>query len=134
MDGFDSIDTQLEIHQEALFYSDIFRLKIICNNLLSNAIKYRSSQVEQSCITIKAKVFEDKAVLEFIDNGKGIAQNKVDKIFDMFYRASEASTGSGLGLYIVKEVVETLKGTIQVQSQLGGGTNFIVTLPNRAIP
>jgi signal transduction histidine kinase len=63
------------------------------------------------------------------DNGCGIRDESIGKIFDMFYRASSTSVGSGLGLYIVKEVVEALKGTIEVKSVFGKGTSFEIILP-----
>ncbi|MCI0750209.1 MAG: HAMP domain-containing histidine kinase, partial [Flammeovirgaceae bacterium] len=61
----------------------------------------------------------------FTDNGIGIAEEYVEKIFRMFFRANADSKGSGLGLYIVKGVVEKLKGTLSVQSTLGEGTSFV---------
>lgn len=131
MDGFGHMDIQSEIHQEAPFYSDVFRLKVICNNLLSNAIKYRKAQVDQSRIKVTIHIGKANTLWEFKDNGQGIAPDKLSLIFGMFYRASATSKGSGLGLYIVQEVVQTLKGSIQVQSELGEGTTFTVTIPNR---
>ena len=59
-----------------------------------------------------------------------LGRAKSSKFFDMFYRASEKGNGSGLGLFIVKEAIQKLKGTIQVQSELGKGTEFIVRIPN----
>ena len=63
-------------------------------------------------------------------NGVGIAEEYVDKIFKMFFRANADSKGSGLGLYIVKGALEKLEGTIQVQSRLGEGTEFTIEIPN----
>jgi signal transduction histidine kinase len=73
-----------------------------------------------------------KACLRFSDNGIGIAEEYLGNVFKMFFRASAESKGSGLGLYIVKSVVEKLGGQITVQSQLGSGTTFEITLPNLA--
>ena len=64
------------------------------------------------------------------DNGIGISEKHVTKIFDMFYRASENSKGSGLGLYIAKETITKLGGTIKVQSEFGISTTFEITIPN----
>ncbi|TAF63863.1 MAG: ATP-binding protein [Cytophagales bacterium] len=69
-------------------------------------------------------------MIEISDNGQGISEEHVNKIFDMFYRASLNSEGSGLGLYIVKEAIKILKGSITVQSELGSGTVFTIELPN----
>ncbi len=131
MEGYESMEKRIHVEQEAPFYSDLFRLKIICSNLLSNAIKYRSSLVGQSYVQVKVHVNSQRAFLEVKDNGQGIAPDQVEKIFEMFYRASESSKGSGLGLYIVKEVVEALKGKIRVHSQLQKGTDFVIEIPNR---
>jgi two-component system sensor histidine kinase/response regulator len=130
LENFSSIEKTMEINQETPFVSDIFRLKIICNNLLSNAIKYRSPSAATAHIRIRAQVTRERAVFEFQDNGVGIPKESLEKIFTMFYRATAISNGSGLGLYIVKEVVQTLQGQISVQSELGKGTAFRVELPN----
>ncbi len=130
MEGYSCIDKRVEISGEASLFSDLFRLRIICNNLISNAIKYHSSIAEVPFVLIKVHVNQERALFEFKDNGKGIPADKTDKIFEMFYRASDSSKGSGLGLYIVKEVIFTLKGSIQVQPHKEGGTSFIVEVPN----
>jgi signal transduction histidine kinase len=67
--------------------------------------------------------------MRFTDNGIGISPNQIDNIFKMFHRATEKSDGAGLGLYIVKEVVEKLNGSIDVTSSLGQGTKFYIKLP-----
>ena len=64
------------------------------------------------------------------DNGIGIDRKNIGKIFDMFYRVSETSIGSGLGLYIVKETVDKLSGKINVESEKGVGTTFQLNIPN----
>jgi signal transduction histidine kinase len=63
------------------------------------------------------------------DNGQGIHPDRVDKIFDMFYRGTERSQGSGLGLYIVKEAIEKMSGTVRVESIEHEGTAFYITIP-----
>ena len=68
--------------------------------------------------------------MDFTDNGIGIEEGQLGNIFDMFYRASEISQGSGIGLYIVKGTVEKLGGKIEVKSKLAVGTTFSVCLPN----
>jgi signal transduction histidine kinase len=70
------------------------------------------------------------AYIEVLDNGKGISAEYLGKIFEMFFRASEDSYGSGLGLYITKQVVEKLQGKIEVESVFNEGTTFKVWLPH----
>jgi signal transduction histidine kinase len=76
---------------------------------------------------------EDGVEVEIKDNGKGIPAESIDRIFDMFYRASEDSNGSGLGLYIVKETVEKLKGDIKLKSVFGEGTTINISLPSQPV-
>jgi PAS domain S-box-containing protein len=119
-----------KVHQPVPFVSDITRIRIVLNNLISNAIKYRSYKRDLSFIHIEVHVNEKEAVFIIGDNGEGISESKQATIFDMFVRASENSEGSGLGLYIVKNVMEKLKGTIHMESKEEVGTKFTVHLPN----
>jgi signal transduction histidine kinase len=127
--GSDRIRKELSITGDEVFSSDLFRLKIIFSNILSNAIRYSNPQVD-SFVLIRVDIQAQESTIELEDNGFGIAEGSLDKIFEMFYRASEKNVGSGLGLYIVREAVQALKGTISVRSQLGKGTTFRVVLPS----
>jgi signal transduction histidine kinase len=128
--GWDQVQLQVEMDARAPFRSDLFRLSIILNNLIANAIAFRNEEVESSFLSFGITVDAGQAVLVVRDNGTGIGPESIDKIFDMFYRGSERSTGSGLGLYIVKQALSTINGTIQVRSTPGAGTTFTLTLPN----
>lgn len=112
------------------FYSDPVRLKTILSNLLSNAIKYSDPQKMRKYIQLSAHVFVDWLFITIEDNGIGIAAEHVEKIFDLFYRVSSDKRGTGLGLYIVKDTVDRLKGKIYVRSKRGESTSFTITLPN----
>jgi len=114
------------IHSE--FRSDETRLKIIFNNLISNAIKFHRSD-NTPFIKISASEFLEYFEFTVADNGMGISPKLKDKIFDMFFRATESVQGSGLGLYILKEALSRLEGAVNVESVLGEGTTFIITLP-----
>ena len=109
--------------------TDKGRLRVIFNNLLSNAIKYHDIDKKEPAIKIKAKQGKRYLQIDFIDNGQGIASENLDQIFNMFYRASESSEGSGLGLYIAKEMTEKLEGKLLVESHLGEGSKFTLKLP-----
>jgi signal transduction histidine kinase len=63
-----------------------------------------------------------------IDNGDGIDEKHLPRIFDMFYRGYEKSAGSGIGLYIAKEIVQKLQGSIEVRTKVGEGSEFVVEL------
>lgn len=112
-----------------VFHSDSRRLKIILTNLISNAIKYHNLRKEDPFIEVKVDYTETQATIRVIDNGSGIAEQHMLNIFKMFYRANENIKGSGLGLYIVNETVEKLRGEISVSSKLDEGTTFTVSLP-----
>ncbi|HEY5919072.1 MAG TPA: PAS domain S-box protein [Chryseolinea sp.] len=113
------------------FYSDPWRIAEILRNLISNAIKYRKLDQVASEIGVKISVDHLRAEIAFADNGIGIEEKNLAKVFEMFYRATEQSDGSGIGLYIVKNAVDKLGGQISVASRLGQGTRFSIILPNR---
>jgi len=126
----DGLQVNAKVKQTIPFYSDLTRVRIILNNLISNAIKYRSYHKQEAFVTVEVEVKEDFAVLKVEDNGEGIEESKLPHIFDMFYRATEKSEGSGLGLYIVKKVTEKLDAEINVESYELEGTTFTITIPN----
>ncbi len=109
--------------------SDGLRLKIILNNLLSNAIKYSDEKKEHRYISIKTYAKGEFYKIEIEDNGIGINKEYQVKIFEMFFVTNNNKKGSGLGLYLVKEAVENLNGSITVDSKMNIGSTFIVTIP-----
>ncbi len=125
-----SIETNVQIEPYKNFFSDPKRLRILLNNLVSNAFRYHDLSKEMPFIKIQINFEQNYAVIKVSDNGKGVHPEHLDSIFEMFYRATDDSQGSGLGLYIVKETVEKLQGTVQVQSVPGKGTTFILRIPN----
>jgi signal transduction histidine kinase len=128
--GAEKIDFSVDIIQSTEFYSDASRLRIILNNLIANAITYHNFSQEQPFIKVQVSVKNKFALIEVVDNGRGIKKEHQEKIFGMFYRASEDTKGSGLGLYIVKEAVAKLKGNIWLKSKWGAGTKFSIKILN----
>lgn len=129
-EGADQIHKSVVVKEKYPLYSDAHRIGVVVNNLISNAIKYRDSHKESQSVKVEVHIDVNTATFYFSDNGIGIADEWQEKIFDMFFRATEKSDGAGLGLYIVKETVEKLGGRIQVQSKSDEGTTFILTIPN----
>jgi signal transduction histidine kinase len=123
-----SIDFQIEMEDSLEIISDLARIRVILNNLISNAIKYADQTKGNSFVRIRAWHEQTRSVISVEDNGIGIEPGLLPKIFEMFYRATTVSTGSGLGLYIVKESLEKVKGTIEVQSEFTKGTTFRIVL------
>lgn len=130
LENIKKIRKEIVISQETLLYSDHRRLQIVFNNLISNAIKYADTSKPDPYICITARVTIEGATISIEDNGEGIRDSAKDRVFDMFFRASDRSAGSGLGLYIVKEVLDKLNGKITMETVLGKGTVFTIIIPN----
>ncbi|AYB29079.1 hybrid sensor histidine kinase/response regulator [Chryseolinea soli] len=131
IEGYDQVKKEVFIrNEETPFYSDSHRLSVIFDDLVSNAIRYRDIRKKQSTLTIEAEITANAAHILFKDNGIGIPEELVPRIFEMFFRATEKSEGAGLGLYIVKEMTKKLGGTIQVITVFGEGTTFRLEIPN----
>ena len=100
------------------------------NNLIDNAIKYSGETKE---VKVFASVEENDLVIAVEDFGLGIRSEEVDKVFDRFYRGGDELTrtvkGSGLGLTLVKQIVEAHDGTVTVKSIKGQGSTFTIRLP-----
>ncbi|AHM61300.1 histidine kinase [Flammeovirgaceae bacterium 311] len=124
---FYKISFTIRIEIKDSVYIEENLIQTIIQNLLENAIKYCSETAPKVLICIKLK--DDQLVLEVSDNGIGIEEEAQSHIFDMFYRATTRSTGTGLGLYILRNAVEKLKGTVKLRSMPLKGSHFIVTIP-----
>jgi signal transduction histidine kinase len=109
--------------------SDAGLLKTVIGNLFSNSVKYHRIAQQDPFIKVLFRIQNKSVIIELEDNGQGIRAESVSRIFDMFYRASTESNGTGLGLYIVKEALNKLNGRIEVRSKVNVGTTFIITLP-----
>jgi PAS domain S-box-containing protein len=112
------------------YIGDKIRLSVILRNLISNAIIFTDSAKENPFVLIKANCSAESVEIDVTDNGIGIEEPELIKIFDMFYRGSELSTGAGLGLYLVKEMTLKMRGRINIDSLPGKGTTVKVILPN----
>ena len=128
------IKKEITINEESPLYSDKYRISVIFNNLISNAIKYYDPAKQNPSLNITVEATKENARFEFRDNGIGIDKEFQNKIFNMFFRATQLSEGAGLGLYIVQEAVEKLKGTVTINSEIRKGTTFIIDIPNSPPP
>jgi len=129
-DGAKQIEKIIEYKEECPFYSDKRRLDMILSNLISNAIRYADLQKIPPTVKVKIVVNQTAANISIIDNGIGIPSEHQEKVFEMFYRATDYKTGSGIGLFIVKEAVDKLLGKISLHSQIRKGTTFDIEIPN----
>jgi signal transduction histidine kinase len=131
LENFSKVKTNIVISNKHIaFSSDPLLVRIIFSNIISNAYKYYNPTVK-SRLAIKVDITSLMVSITIRDNGIGIEKEHVKKVFDMFYRATEKSQGSGLGMYIVKQAVEKLKGTIAVKTKYGKGTTFSIVFPNQ---
>jgi PAS domain S-box-containing protein len=130
MEGEHICKINVEVVQMGKFISDNKRILVNLNNLIGNAIKYHDKSKQNSYVTISIHSDDSKATIKVEDNGIGIAEDKQSKIFEMFYRGTKFSQGSGLGMYIVKETLEKLNGTITLNSKINVGSTFAVSIPN----
>jgi signal transduction histidine kinase len=128
----DRVKISVNILQRKKFITDERRLKTVINNLISNAIKYADISKASPYIDINISVNDFEANIEVRDNGIGIDEKHLDKIFTMFYRATSSANGSGLGLYIIKQTVDRLGGHITIHSKKGEGTAVNVVLPDKS--
>lgn len=126
------INFEIEINQPYAFVNDLFRIIIIIDNLLSNASKFMRSNELNKLVKVKVEVTESNAFLVIEDNGTGIQKEYLEKVFHMFFRTNNSADGLGIGLFIVKEALEKLDGTITVESVMGKGTCFKIEIPNLA--
>ena len=126
--GFDLVEKNITIEGD-YFVSDIWRINEVFRNLIANSIKYKDTTKAQCQLNINIVNNKEKCKITISDNGIGITEESLPHIFEMFYRATDTSKGSGIGLYIVKNAIEKLGGTIQLESLHGKGTTFSIELP-----
>jgi signal transduction histidine kinase len=123
------IEFYIEIEGPEIVYSDKKRLKTIIKNLASNAVKYHRKGTEKAFVKFIMLQETNKVEFQVEDNGRGIPQEQQQKIFEMFYRYASDISGSGLGLFIVKEVLTKICGKIELESVLDKGSVFKVMVP-----
>jgi signal transduction histidine kinase len=123
------IQFQIEIEGSDIIKADRRRIKTIIKNLASNAVKYCRKDGSDAYVRFYMRQDEDKIEFEVSDNGMGIPSAQQEKIFEMFYRYINDITGSGLGLFIVKEVLNKIGGKIELESELNKGSIFKVIVP-----
>ena len=123
---YKDLEVNMELETTHPIRGDGVRIAQVLDNLFTNAIKYAPG----SPITVFLRERGEKQVIQFKDNGPGIPKESLPLIFERFYRArSEKATGTGLGLYICKQIIDAHRGKIWAESTLGQGTTFFIELP-----
>jgi signal transduction histidine kinase len=126
--NFTNAKFEFRFDESVEVYSDLLLVTLMIKNLIANALTFRDP-TKEGLIQIRTMVTKDMFEFEIEDNGEGVSDQTKDHIFEMFYRGSERSIGSGLGLYIVYKIVEQLKGKIDFLSSVGS-TIFKIKLPS----
>lgn len=126
-----SVETQLSITSP--FCTDLRRVRIILTNLFINAIQFQAEEQANKSIHISIHTSPTICKIAISDNGVGIDVENHEKIFNLFFRGSEKSKGHGVGLYLVRDLLRKMGGTIQVDSFPGSGSVFTVLIPNNQI-
>lgn len=130
---YQHIELLYEAKGDKSFVTDLQRLEVILNNIISNSCKYHNPYHDKPFVKVSFDINPKKVVIVITDNGLGIAEEHQDKIFNMFYRATDKKAGTGLGLYIVKESIDKLNGSIHLYSIPGKGSEFTIQIPNLAL-
>ncbi|MFZ6001010.1 MAG: sensor histidine kinase [Bacteroidota bacterium] len=124
------LQVQVMVQPGLTFYSDPHRLRLILSNLVANATQFYDPAKANKTLQITASEIGNNVRISVADNGIGIDKASQRKVFNLFFRGSERSGGAGVGLYVVNEVVTKMGGTIELNSELGVGSKFVLHLPN----
>lgn len=125
-----NIEFEAELEDRAMIWADSSLMEIVWNNLLANAIKFTSPGGR---VMLRQYSATDAVVVQVIDSGCGMREDIIPHIFEKFYQgdSSHATEGNGLGLALVRQVLQWMDGNIQVESTWGKGSVFTVTLPRK---
>ena len=127
---YKDLDVNMDLQTTQPIHGDGVRIAQVFDNLFTNAIKYAPG----SAIDVMLRQTKEKAVVQLRDHGPGIPKESLPLIFERFYRArSEKATGTGLGLFICKQIIDAHRGKIWAESTLGQGTTFFIELPMNPI-
>lgn len=129
IDGASNIRFEVSVSQSGTFVSDATRIKMILMNLISNAIKFQKSDGNPGRIFITITSDEAQARIVLKDEGVGIEPEEQERIFSMFYKSMHPRSGTGIGLFIVKESIDKLKGKIFLNASGPEGTTFEIQIP-----
>lgn len=129
MKEWTGITYNIQVEQQNPFYTDVNLIYSILQNLIENAVKYKHDK-NNPIVTVEAEVGLRQTKISIKDNGIGILPELQDRIFEMFFRANQSGSGTGLGLYLVRNAIQKLGGSISVESSPLEGSCFQISLPN----
>lgn len=126
----EQIKKEVSIEEHFPFYSDPQRIGLLMKSLIANSFKFSMDRTA-SCVRTDVYTDAKSMKLKVSDNGVGIKKEVLPNVFNMFFRGNERSNGAGLGLYIAREIVNRLEGSIHIESTYGEGTTVSVEIPNQ---
>lgn len=126
------IEVELVMGKELSFESDAYMIDLILHNLIENAMQYKRKGDARAFVKIFAKRIKEGISLRVEDNGLGISQDQLSQVFNMFVKTDAAGHSTGMGLYLVKKVVDKMGGTVRLESREGEGTHAIIIIPEGA--
>lgn len=131
LDNFDSVEFKIHVEAKIEFKAEWALINTIIQNLIENGIKYARTEDNTPVIEIDISKDNQNIHIQVKDNGIGMSEETQSKIFKMFFRANRKIKGTGLGLHILNRAIDKLDGSVEIESELGVGSKFTVTLPKR---
>ncbi len=113
---------------DSILYCDKSRLSTILRNIIGNSVKYQRKDISTPEVFFRFENLHQICVISITDNGEGIPEESQQKVFEMFYRGTSTANGTGLGLYICKEMLDKMNARYKFSSTPGEGTTFTITL------
>lgn len=123
---------QEEYVGDTSLYCDKSRLSTVLRNIIGNSVKYQRKDISTPEVCLRFENDQHKFVISITDNGEGIPAESQQKVFDMFYRGTSTGNGSGLGLYICKEMLDKMNARYTLSSKPGEGTCFTISFAKTA--
>lgn len=130
--GIDGVEVNFcneSISKSPVLYYDKDKLLIILKNIIYNSVRFKDINKSIQKVDVLIKVKNKNTIIQVIDNGMGISKSALSKVTNMFYKGSEKSTGSGLGLYIVHTLLKETNGLLRITSDESVGTTVTIVLP-----
>lgn len=132
--NFDKVEWDIQIPDNVTVYTDRNMIATIFQNTMDNAMTYADENKDNHWCKVTVEHKPDGLMIRVADNGIGIREEHHTKIYDMFYKASHIAGGGGLGLYLVKNAIEKLEGSIELDSTLDEGSTFTFRIPLQDAP
>lgn len=124
------LSINIRVRQDIPFYTDFLRISLALEHVLRNAVHFQDKNKAENIVDIDISVDPVEAIIEIVDNGEGIPREAQNRIFEPFVKISKASSGFGVGLYVVEKCLDDLGGYININSSYSIGTHCILKVPN----